>query len=258
MTWKRQQDKPLFEDLLWSKPENKRSAGKLLIIGGQAGQLTNVSAAFAAAEKAGAGHIRGLLPDSLTKLTMGLPGLEYAPSNASGSFAKMALAQMQELGQWADAILLPGDLGNNSETATTLENFIDKNKKLLTVAPSAFNSFDKTMYQHIVREDIVLVLDIGQFQKLGTGLGWEKAITHRQPAELIAQTLSTFTQEKNLNLILNHEGFNWAASGGRAVSTPAKDADLTTLSAYSAVWTMQHPNKLLEAMATACYEIANT
>lgn len=258
MTWKRQQDKPLFEDLLWSKPENRRSAGKLAIIGGQAGQFTNVSAGFAAAEKAGAGHVKALLPDSLTKLTQSLPGIEYAQSNASGSFAKTALAQMQDLAQWADAILLAGDLGNNSETAATLESFIDKNKKLLTVASAGFDSFDKGFFEQLVRENNVLVLDLSQFQKLGIGLGWEKTIISSQPSELVAQTLNIVTQEKGLNLVLKHGDFIWAASSGQAISTPAKSVDLTSLSAYSAVWTMQHPNKTREALATACYEAVKT
>ena len=34
--WHKQGTKPLYPDVIWSKPENKQAAGKLLIIGGHA------------------------------------------------------------------------------------------------------------------------------------------------------------------------------------------------------------------------------
>lgn len=258
MSWQRQTDKPLFEDLLWSRPENKRSAGKLAIIGGQAGQFTGVSVSFAAAEQAGAGHARVLLPDSLAKLTAGLPAVEYAPSNTSGSFAKKALDQMFDLAHWADAVLLAGDFGNNSETAVTLENFVEKFDKTLVISSNAFGSLDQDTYPKLAGENVILVQDLARFQKLTAGARLEKTITSTLPAKLVAERLGDVSQNNYSSLVLNHGGFNWAVRSGNVVSTPQGREDLFRLSAYCAVWAMQHPNKLLEALATACYEAAKT
>jgi len=66
--WLRQTpDKAAFADLLWSQPQNKRSAGKLLIVGGNLHSFTAVSQSYASATKAGAGSVRVLLPDALQK-----------------------------------------------------------------------------------------------------------------------------------------------------------------------------------------------
>jgi hypothetical protein len=126
--WQRQTaDKPLFPDLLWSRPETKRTAGKLLIVGGNAHGFSAAAEAYGAAAKAGIGTARVLLPDSLQK-TVGkvFAAGEYAPSTPSGSFSQQALAELLELAQWADGVLLAGDFGRNSETAILLESFAAK------------------------------------------------------------------------------------------------------------------------------------
>ena len=67
--WHRQKTgQPLFADTLWSRPETKRQAGKLLIAGGQAQSFAAPAAAFTMATKAGIGVAKVLLPDSTQKL----------------------------------------------------------------------------------------------------------------------------------------------------------------------------------------------
>ena len=51
--WYKQGSKPIFDELLWSKPENKRFAGKLLIIGGNAHGMLAPANAFSLASKTG-------------------------------------------------------------------------------------------------------------------------------------------------------------------------------------------------------------
>src|SRR6476659_3457494 len=91
--WIRQtSEKPAFPDMLWSRPENKRHAGKLMVIGGHKQSFSVPSRAYSGALKAGAGHVRIVLPDSLQK-TVGkaLPEAEFAPSTPIGSFGRQAL-----------------------------------------------------------------------------------------------------------------------------------------------------------------------
>ncbi|MEK7561819.1 MAG: hypothetical protein AAB541_03065, partial [Patescibacteria group bacterium] len=122
---KQAKDKPLFEDLLWSRPENKRLAGKLLIVGGNLYGFSAPGTAYGAALKAGIGTTRVLLPDKLQK-TVGklMPEAEFAPSTLSGSFARPGLAKLLEEGEWADGVLLAGAFGRNSATAILLDCFM--------------------------------------------------------------------------------------------------------------------------------------
>ena len=64
--WKKQTpDKPLFPDLLWSRPRNRAHAGKLLIVGGNAHGFAAAAEAYAEASKAGVGAAGVIIPDSL-------------------------------------------------------------------------------------------------------------------------------------------------------------------------------------------------
>src|SRR3990167_5419572 len=133
---KQAKDKPLFEDLLWSRPENKRLAGKLLIVGGNLHGFAAPGTAYGASLKAGIGTCRIIMPDSLKKIVIphfshfhgSTLQMEFAPSTISGSFSKEALAQILDSAQWADGVLLAGDFGRNSETAILLEKLLNKYK----------------------------------------------------------------------------------------------------------------------------------
>src|SRR3954464_694344 len=120
--WHKQSaEKPLYEDLHWSKPENKSTAGKLLILGGNAYGLTAPGIAFAAAQKAGIGSSHVLLPDAIRKsIGSSFEEGEFAASTPSGSFARSSLNQILENADWGDGVLLAGDFGKNSETAVLL------------------------------------------------------------------------------------------------------------------------------------------
>ncbi len=106
-------DKPLFPDLLWSRPENKRQAGKLLIIGGNAHGFTAPAEAFVAAENAGIGTARVLLPDSLQKTV----GRIFLSRRVCAQYAKRQFLPESSGGvtrdaKWADGVLLAGDFGS--------------------------------------------------------------------------------------------------------------------------------------------------
>src|SRR5689334_2117479 len=94
---KQTSEQPLFPDLLWARPENKRHAGKLLIVGGNKFGFAAPGTAYAAAVKAGVGSCRVLLPEALRRIVGdSLPEAVFAPSNISGSFRQSALAELLE------------------------------------------------------------------------------------------------------------------------------------------------------------------
>ena len=84
--WLRQNNEPLFPDIIWSKPENKKGAGKILIAGGNSESFSSIAKAYEDANRSGAGTIYLLVPESIKKLIKHIPEIEYASSNPSGSF----------------------------------------------------------------------------------------------------------------------------------------------------------------------------
>lgn len=255
MTWQRQSaNKPLFEDLLWSRPQNKRQAGKLLIIGGQAQEFSNVAAVYEASLKAGAGTIKPILPDSLSKLAGRIPGVAFAAANKSGSFARSALAELLDHATWADAVLLAGDFGKNSETTLMLDSFFVKHPGLLAISGQSLPAIDIAAKNLFGRKDTILVLTLAEFQRLSAELKLEKAVTSTMSNDELASLLHGLTGQYPTSIVLSTEGFTWTASNGRVASTKAESLkSLNELVAYAATWMLQHPNKTFEAITVAVH-----
>lgn len=134
--WQKQDSTPLFPNLVWSRPETKSTAGRLLIIGGTGQGFAGTAEAYQAAEKAGIGSVRVILPRSLEK-TVGrlFPGAEFVPATPSGSFAVSALAELLDASSWAEGVLIAADTGNNSETTQLFETFLGHHPKPSTHHP---------------------------------------------------------------------------------------------------------------------------
>jgi hypothetical protein len=256
MSWQTQlADKPLFPDLLWSRPQNKRQAGKLLIVGGQAQEFSHVAASYQDAQKAGAGTIKVILPVSLSKLAAAVPDVQFAPANQSGSFARSALAELLDASQWANGVLLAGDFGKNSETTATLDSLLAKIEKPVTINEDALQSID-TGFKQLMDRDVDLILGFKTLQKLGGEAGLEKPFVSTMPSVALAERLSELSKTAAANIVAVSEGHIWVASRGQVTSTKSDQADLTRLSGYCAVWHMQNLAKPLEAITTACYQLA--
>lgn len=256
--WQRQIDKPLFPNLLWSRPETKLGAGKLLIIGGQAQEFIHVAESFAAAEKAGAGIIRVVMPDSTRKITKMLPNIEYGPSNLSGSFAKNALAELVDASQWADGVLLAGDLGKNSETNLMLENFITKHNELLIVASESLQSVTLLAKDLFLKENIVLVLTFDELQKIGIELGLKNPIISSVGNPEFAQILHEITRDYKPALLVMRDNYVWTAHNGNiSLTQNKKSATSSAIAAEAAVWSVQNPSKLYHAITTAIWQVTN-
>lgn len=251
--WQKQGDEPLFPDLLWSRPENKRHAGKLLIIGGQAGEFSHVASAYQAAQEAGAGHIRVILPESLRKIAQALAEVEFAPENKSGSFARNALAEWFDLAEWADHVLLAGDFGKNSETTTIIDGFLLRGNCTATINLNSLSSIGINLEQ-LLKMPLTLVIDRQILQKIGIALGLTIPIKSTTPAIQLAEIIHQISLGNKANLVIQDEEQTWVAVSGNIVSTKTKEADNTKLSASCTVWLMQNPTKPLESISTACLE----
>jgi hypothetical protein len=246
-------DKPLFPDLRWSRPENKRLAGKLLITGGNAHGFAAPAEAFAEAGQAGIGTARVLLPDSLQR-TVGrvFEAGEYAPSTPSGSFNQQALAELLAMSQWADGILLAGDFGRNSETAILLEKYLEKHPGKLTLAQDSVDYFFTQPDVLLERPETTLVLNFSQLQKLATAARFPLAFTSNMDFLHLIDALHEFTADHEAYIILQHLETSFVAVKGEVSSTKGnKMISDTALAAHAATWWLQNPKKPYEALTSS-------
>jgi hypothetical protein len=254
--WQRQApDKPLFPDLLWSRPENKRQAGKLLIVGGNKFGFAAAGEAYSEAVAAGAGTVRVLLPDSLQK-TVGkvFAAGEYAPSTKSGSFSQQALAELLAMSQWSDSTLLAGDLGRNSETAIMLENFIEKYSGQLVITQDAVDYFTKLPTKLLERAETLLVLSFAQLQKLATSAKFPTAFRFEMDFLHLVEALHEFTTAYDLSIMVRHLDNIFVAASGQVSSTKTEADEhiwRVKTAAHAAVWWLQNPSKSFEALSTS-------
>jgi hypothetical protein len=255
--FKQRPGEPLFSGLLWSKPENRMHAGKLLIIGGNKHLVTAPGIAYSAAEKAGIGSCRVILPDS-TKKIMGkiFPEADFAPSTPSGSFARESLDLLLENAQWADGVLLAGDFGRNSETAILLESFADKFTGQICIAQDGIDYFLHKKSALFERKNTLAVINFGKLQKLAQNNRPLPPIKHDMNMHQLVDSL----QEWGINLITNHAGQFVAASTDGKVSTTKMPDDTNwqiDLAAYASVWWIQQPKNTFEAVTTSVFDYTN-
>lgn len=253
MDYLHQTTEPLFPNMVWSRPETRRGAGKLLVIGGQAQEFNHVATCFTAAEKAGAGTVRVIMPESTQRYTQMLPNIEYAAANSSGSFSRKALAELLDTSQWADGVVLSGNLGKNSETSLLLESFIAKYSGLLVISSDALPSLSLSARSLFERENTLLVLAYDYLRRFGIELALEKPVTSSATNAVLARILHELGEHFPAGLIVLADQFTWTSQGGQVAATKKTYQDSAELAGTVSVWAMQQPNKIFEAITTAVY-----
>lgn len=252
--WQQQHSTPLFPDILWSKPENKLTAGKLLIIGGNTYGFSAPATAYQEAMQAGIGAVRIIMPMGLQKLVGHLPDTYFAPQNPSGSFSKKALDDMLLHASWCDAVLLAGELGRNSETAVTLETFTKKYSGALTLTKDAVDYFLHHPSIVLQRPNTSIVLSMEQLQKYGVHTKRLTAVTLKMTHQQLALWLHEFTTDYSAFIITLHNAHIFIAVNGNVITSPytseTKIWRLKTATKAAVYW-LQNPTKPLEAFATS-------
>jgi len=254
--WHRQQpNQPLFPGLSWSRPQNRQSAGKLLIIGGNAHSFAAVGESYSVAVKAGIGDARVILPDALQKsigkvFTAG----EFVPSTPSGSLARQAVAPILDASIWADAILIAGDLGRNAETAVLLETLLQKTSLPITITQDAIDYVTSTPITGQQRARTTLALSLSQLQRLAIATKYSEAVTFSMDMIRLTEWLHAFTKTHPSFIITEHNDMMLVAVDGEVSTT--KTAENTPIwrvrtAARASVWWLQNPQKPFEALTSA-------
>lgn len=254
--WLRQTPgKPLFPDIEWNKPEQRAQAGKLGVIGGNKLGFLAVGDAYTVAQGAGVGQVRAVLPDVLKKsVPATITDIIYAPTNPSGSLAKDASNTIHALGAWADAVLLIGDAGKNSETAVVYEDFVRDYSGLLTITRDSVDLLMNTPELVVERPQTLLVVSFAQLQKLFSRVYYPKMLTFSMQLQQLVETLHKFTITYPATIVTFHQDHIVIASGGQVVTQPW-DAPMAiwkgTVATHAAVYWLWNPSKPLEATAAS-------
>lgn len=230
-------------------------AGKLLVVGGNVHGFAAPAEAYNAALGAGIGSARVLLPDGLRKLVgVVIPEADFAPSTPSGSFSQKALAELIDVSNWADGVLVAGDLGRNSETAILLESFLAKFRGKATLTKDSVDYVVTSPKTALDREDTLLVLSLSQLQRLGLATKFLQPITFSMDLLHLVEWLHNFTMEHRLRLVVKHREYLLAAMDGRVSSTTITEEKTIwrlKTAAHASVWWLQHPQKPFEAITTS-------
>jgi len=254
--WLRQQpDNPLFPELEWSRPENRLHAGKLLIVGGNLHGFAAPAEAYAAAEKAGVGAARVLLPEAVRKIVgTSLENGEFAPSTPNGSFSQRALDEFLLSANWADGVLLAGDLGRNSETAIVIEKFLATSAAPVTITKDAVDYVVSAPHTVLQRPQTALVLSLSQLQRLAVASKTTKPVTFGMDLLHLVEWLHEFTTAHRPIIVVKHHDQLVAAVHGQVSSTTCREPLpiwRVAIAARGSVWWMQNLSRPFEAWTTA-------
>jgi ADP-dependent NAD(P)H-hydrate dehydratase / NAD(P)H-hydrate epimerase len=252
--WQKQdKDKPLFEDLIWSKPQQKALSGKLLIIGGNLHAIAAPGEAFDAALKQGVGECKVAMPTSTKKFFGTKPPLEimFVKATHSGSFSLEAYDEIKSFLGWADGVLLAGDFGHNSETTILLEK-VSATDKLRTYCGDALDNLISDTELLLQNANNALVLSMAQLQKLVVNMHYARPIKLDMSLMQLVEFLHDFSKILPSHMVIMHTDEIIVASGGQIVSTktsvPIKHTKIATT---AAIWWLQNPSKPLQALTTA-------
>lgn len=254
MYWRKQAaDKPLFPDILWSRPESKAGAGKLAIIGGNAFAFGAPGIAWNEANDSMVGICHVLLPDAIKKtVAQLLPEAEFAPSNPSGSFSKKALDDLLRLSQWSDCAMLAGDLGRNSETAILLESYLAKYTGLLAITQDAADYFKEMPLLALDRPQTLVTVSLAQLQRMFIATPFIKPITYGMSTPQLVETLHEYTAKYQACIITKHNDLIFVAQNGQVVTQKHEDKVWRIkTTARSAVFWLQNPSKQFEAIVSS-------
>lgn len=260
-SWLKQtSDKPLFDDLVWSRPINKKHRGSLLIVGGNQFSINAPSAAFSEALKQGVGSVTALLPDKTAKYfgSSKPPEVKFVPSSLSGSFGQEAFEPIKSYSLSSTATLLAGDFGKNSETQILIEKLATLSGRQVYCHDS-LECFTKNPELLLDRDNTLLILSFVQLQKYVIASGFDKPITSDISLVNLVELLQQFSRQHKCILLTKHGEYYLVVTNGMAVSTKIEaDKDVKNwflVAAAAAVWWLQNPTKALQAISASLLQL---
>ena len=252
---KQEKDKLLFPDIEWSRPEQKRSAGKLLIVGGTTHGFSAVVKSYSAACEAGVGEVKIAVPDGLKKsLPPDFNDSIFLPTNQSGALSKDSEVDLVSAGKWADGILLVGDSGQNSETAILYDKLLDSTDTWLTITRDTVDLLLTSAEKLVSRPNTNLVINFPQVQKLFSKVYYPKILTSSMQFISFIEAVHKFTITYPVTITVLFNDKIIVAHDGQVASQDFTDQMSLingTLAAKTSAYILWNKKKPFEAIATS-------
>lgn len=169
--WEQQKDKPLFPDLLWSRPENKALLPKVSIVGGSKHGFVKAAAVYQNVLETGSSSLKLLLPDALKDSLPANSDFIFIESTKTGSFSSSLFDNLRAIQASSDIVIVSEDSGKESELTQALHKIISEdNCDLMMVGESALANdsyFDDIINR---QKNTVFVIEPRQLQKITSRL----------------------------------------------------------------------------------------
>ena len=231
--WRRQSIKKLFNDVDLLPPEQRRMAGKLLVIGGNRMAFFAVASALETAKRMGVGEVRALLPEDLKGQVPSTSEVYFAKSGNSGAFCADSLPEMLRLADWAEAVVLIGDSGRNAETSLVFADFLSKIEKPVLITRDAVDAACPSVGDWLLREgETNLFVTLPQLQKLLRTLYYPKVITLSMPTNQLVETLHKFTLSYDASVTTFHNGLIVMAEKGEVITQALDETSYSPISLW--------------------------
>lgn len=253
--WLRQDGKPLYPDAIWAKPERKTQAGKLLIIGGNGLEFKETQTAYGWSLDKGIGECKVVLPKSAQKVLGAHPDIEFTEATSHGGFSLNSKADLLAYMDWPDTILLPGELGKNSETTQVLEHIVRSTDKRIVLVRDSIDLLKADYKTLLERDETTLVLTLTQLQEIFKAISWPQPIRSQMSLGELTDQLHKFTNKYSVNIVTCFARNLISASAGDVASTrlagepESWQLEVAVSSANWLTWT--NPG---QALATACWQ----
>lgn len=251
MSIEKQSDKPLYEDILWSRPV--RRTGRVLLVGGHRDGFAELQKLYQGFEDAQVAECHLALPDKLSKLVGNLEGISLLASNPSGSIARDALAELVHLADESDLVSLGPDLSNNSETTLVMQRLITETHASILIPPQSAEQLLPEAGEWKDKQNLLLVINHRQLYKLATKLAVDTTIPLSPTGDSIAGIALSVSKTFLPSLVITFEDSFIIAVGGKASITKANTTKVGLLATF---W-LQNSTKHYEALTTAAYLINN-
>ena len=231
--WQKQGKTPLFPEVDSWPPEQKRFAGKLLLIGGNKGSFFAVANAMQMAVKRGVGEVRVVMPKSLKGKVPSMPEIIFAEAEVSGAFGKSALSEILLQAAWADAVVVVGELGRNAETSVMMAEFLKICDKPIYLMRDAVDAAAADVMNWSLNETpVTLLATVPQLQKLLRTMYYPKMITLSMPTNQLVETLHKFTLSFEMTIMTYHNEQIIMAQNGEIVTMSLRDTKYTPISLW--------------------------
>lgn len=231
--WQKQGKTPLFPEVDSWPPEQKRFAGKLLLVGGNKGSFFAVANAMQMAVKRGVGEVRVVMPKSLKGKVPSMPEIIFAEAEASGAFGKLALSEILLQTAWADAVVVVGELGRNAETSVMMAEFLKICDKPIYLMRDAVDAAAADVMNWSLNETpVTLLATVPQLQKLLRIMYYPKMITLSMPTNQLVETLHKFTLSFEMTIMTFHNEQIIMAQNGEIVTMSLRDTKYTPISLW--------------------------